>query len=365
MSRSLARHLPLLLVPLLALLTGCVPGVGWLPDSSGFVYTGGKGGKQLLLFDVKKKATRVLADGVGPAWPAVSPDGKRVAVACRHKDGEGLIVTVSVFDLTGKRLHRSKGLAWGASDRDEPRHPVETVCWGPAGDRLLLSGPEKTGIYDLKTGRVTPVEGFLSGFGPGLARPDGKGFITASAWGLHFVDWDGKPRPIKGRPSKLLTADCLEHRVLLLIGPHVCNSGWDGPVAHVSFHEDRFRIDTRRLVAFADEMKPALTADRRAVRQAVDLAGGVRVRVTHPAPGRDGYPADFRKGRLEVVRPGGKVRVLVRGVEAVVLYPSPDRKWVAVRWASSLSDLYGGKDGEDFLLLDAQGNVVADRKVAK
>ncbi len=62
-----------LLEPSLTLASGCYPGIAWLPDSSGFVYTGGKDERQLLLYDLKTKASRVVvADVGGPAWPAVS-----------------------------------------------------------------------------------------------------------------------------------------------------------------------------------------------------------------------------------------------------------------------------------------------------
>ena len=58
-ARTSARLLGLL--PAL-LLTGCVPGVGWMPDSSGFVYTAGPKGDQLRFFDLKSGQARVGCD---------------------------------------------------------------------------------------------------------------------------------------------------------------------------------------------------------------------------------------------------------------------------------------------------------------
>jgi hypothetical protein len=63
---------------------GCVPGVGHLPDSSGFVYAD-RDGSRLLRFDFTAgKASVVVEDTRGrSSWPAVSPDGKTVAVGRR------------------------------------------------------------------------------------------------------------------------------------------------------------------------------------------------------------------------------------------------------------------------------------------
>src|SRR4051794_40833832 len=98
-----SRHWLIFLIPWLACCAGCIPGVGWLPDSSGFVYTGGNEKKQLLLFDVKKKTRTVLVNDVGgPTWPAVSPDGKHIAVMQFDRDelqkGNALFLRALVFD---------------------------------------------------------------------------------------------------------------------------------------------------------------------------------------------------------------------------------------------------------------------------
>src|SRR5262245_22533350 len=71
----------LVIVALAAVASGCVNGVGWLPDSSGFVYATDR--QQLVLFDLKTKSSEVLVanTGTNTYWPAVSPDGKRIAVA--------------------------------------------------------------------------------------------------------------------------------------------------------------------------------------------------------------------------------------------------------------------------------------------
>src|SRR5688572_27588973 len=77
------------LAGLTLLLAGCFPNVTWLPDGSGFVFTE-KGGRRLIHFDLRTKERRVLCDDTKAKtmWPAISPDGKRVAVAhwLREKD---------------------------------------------------------------------------------------------------------------------------------------------------------------------------------------------------------------------------------------------------------------------------------------
>jgi hypothetical protein len=165
---------------LLAACPGCYPGIAWPPDSSGFVYTGGKGNRQLLLFDLKARKSRVLVEDVGgPAWPAVSPDGNRFAVARKQARDRSVLLTLSVFDRKGKLLHRSKELRWYEAAKPKTSGGLPQVAWSPGGDRVLLFQKYRTALYDLKTTKLVPVKGGLVTVGGSPVRPDGKGFLTA------------------------------------------------------------------------------------------------------------------------------------------------------------------------------------------
>jgi hypothetical protein len=76
--------------------TGCIPGITWLPDSSGFVYRSGQVYApseeriERVYFDLATKKQRAIVDDnqMSTIWPAVSPDGKSVAVARLIHDEE-------------------------------------------------------------------------------------------------------------------------------------------------------------------------------------------------------------------------------------------------------------------------------------
>src|SRR5262245_61151427 len=143
--------------------TGCVPDVAWLPDSSGIIYTAtdwpGSGPNapkrpngRLVHYDLAKKTPRVVAEtGTDTIQPALSPDGKRVAVArMTWEKGNAPTLQVVVYDLSGKEVQRSKSFEWGDAPRSEvgfERYPQ--LFWAPRGNKVLVSAYKHSSICDL------------------------------------------------------------------------------------------------------------------------------------------------------------------------------------------------------------------------
>jgi hypothetical protein len=347
----------------LAACLGCYPGIAWLPDSSGFVYSGGEDGKQLLLFDLKKKASRVLVeDAGGPAWPAVSPDGKRIAVAIKDLHKRHVWLTVSVFDRAGKLTHRSKKLQWreyyvGKWFGGDDIGGLPQVAWSPRGDRLLLSESVRTALYDLKTGKLLPIDGSLVTVGNTPVRPDGKGFLTVGPKGFQFVGFDGTGRPIKGKLPKIP----VWRGEMSFFFP----SRWEGATALLCWPAEPsgddlrlLRLDTEKLTGASEEGPRPPKKDGEFVLKTWSFPGGVSVReVSLPQKkGQDHV-------RLELVRGKGKAaEVLVKPKTnyRFHFFPSPDRKWLAVGWEEEKGD---GRPVEPsdrrLLVLDAVGKVIA------
>jgi WD40 repeat protein len=327
---------PFAVALLLAVCGGCHEGIAWLPDSSGFVYTGGDKGRQLLLFDVKTKTSTVLVKDVGgPAWPAVSPDGECIAVARREYKGEECWLTVRVYDRQGRATHRSKALLKTKTPAGVYHFKGEAILplvgWSPRGDRLLLGNFDSTALYDVKAGRAEAVDGALLRVGHDVVRPDGKGFLTLTRDAFVFTDWDRKARKIKrpkaetssGGPifSASQMTPTLE-ALLLMSRP----SRWDGTTAL----SGQWRVDSAKLECSEKE-------------------GG---RIEYPlgvtlTPGGAAHDVDVQVSREGQKKP----RTLLRQQPARC-FPSPDGKWVAVGWVAS-------KAVKRLVLLDADGEVAA------
>jgi hypothetical protein len=338
---------------------GCYPGVAWLPDSTGFVYTGGKKGKQLLLFDVAAKKSRVLAADVGgPCWPAVSRDGKQIAVARSVAGRSSHLLTVVVFDRAGKVVHESKVLKWGKGGEGSQ---VVALAWSPAGDKLLASDLLiRTAFYDIKTGTLTPLAGTPLIFGDSPVRPDGKAFVLLRETSLRLVSWDGKEQAIEAplSPLKGAGSDAERNQLkALLTLPFLFESGWEGPVARAAWWRFAFRIDTGKRSAMEEKRKSPLTADGKLVRQSYSFRGGVTVRVVElKEPGAGGEVLG-RPLRVEMVRGKGAPEVIFEKGMLIKLFPSPDGKLLAVRCPRSGAG--GGKTNDLLVVLDAAGKVVA------
>src|SRR5437660_11025954 len=145
--RSLVWH-PLVAVPCLLAAAGCRT-VGWLPDSSGFVYTDDRDCRRLVHYDVTTGKRNVLVAQM-PArtpWPAVSPDGKHVAVArllkaAGQKKADAL--QVILYDLKGKEVRRSPEFPWGpARDNGREDYPYTGVFWVAGVGRLIVQDYEE------------------------------------------------------------------------------------------------------------------------------------------------------------------------------------------------------------------------------
>jgi len=361
------------IVALAALASGCVNGVGWLPDSSGFVYTTSKG--QLAVFDLKTKSSKVLVKdtGTNTYWPAVSPDGKRIAVAGLSFDGgkEGRL-QVLIYDRQGREEHRSERLAWGRAKKGKPDRDctMTQLFWSPDGTKLLVYGSTyrtygTTGVYDLKNNRMTRWERAVpSTFRTTPARSDGKGFLLArlredgeALQGLGFVSWDGKERPIRLKFDPNEEKEGAGAIFPVLVWPVLRRSRWDGAVAEVTVGTSRIRIDTAEGVGTLAESGKAevMLGERLIWQQHAFPERGAVLSVLTPAKGKESYDeftivasGPKEKGLREIV-PGGSNRLLG-------LFPAPDGKHAVVRvWEGDRK----GPDADLLWLVDGRGQVVA------
>lgn len=359
------------------LVAGCLPNATWLPDSSGFVYTGGKNKDALYLYDLAKKEPRVLAEkGAGPAWPAVSPDGKRIAVALRKDDGTDVTLEVVVFERDGKELHRSPKMDWakhgvGAEDKTVPQ-----AFWVPKQDALLLHSDGKTGVYDLKTKGVVTHDLIVSTFGASPILPDGKGYLAydkEGEGGLVVVDWDGKEKKIELTPKDALNnfgqvGDPLQ---AMLYYPLMHESRWDGSTAVVSWDDVRLKLDPSKAVGTIEHFKPAFSDDKKVIQEQFRLPGGGIVRIVEQIRRFKNHPPDepfFGASRVEVVKQGAKEpKVLMDGAGFFMIYPSPDGKRAVVKCSKSLEAVFTeAKPQQDMLfLIDGAGDVAAEIDLSK
>ncbi|MCI0456085.1 MAG: hypothetical protein L0Z62_03775 [Gemmataceae bacterium] len=387
------RGIPSRLARLLSLcvlglgVAGCVPGTAWLPDSSGIIYTGGKKYTQLIHYDLKKGEQKVLvADTKAPTiWPAVSPDGKRLAVAHVHGEGKDKPITlqVALYDRAGKELRRSR--AFPLVDKVKDAAPDDELLpqlfWAPRGERVVVHIQGHSAIYDAKEDRFINLgEALVLAFGGTPFRPDGAGFLVmknVNGWmnskkgaapedpRMTFVDLDGKGQPIKA-PPLLLDAKALDkekdiNKLVGLLCPVLFESGWDGDTASVRWNVDRLRYFTKKGEAIIDSVKPEYSGDY-VVQHQYRLAGGARVRVVNLGAVKGKDPMSDADVRVELLRPGKEqAEVLVERANGCVVVPSPNGKLVALRC------VFKGKKKEDerVLIVNDRGEVSANLHVPR
>jgi hypothetical protein len=360
----------------LALLpVGCIESVAWLPDSSGFLYTTGRSTCTLRLFDVSKNEDRLLVEDTKTATflPAISADGKRIAVARIVRDkGVPDSLQLIFYDLAGKETGRSKMLRLlrPGPKVDEQKLVACYLYWDHGGNRILVSDMSEdtplTSVYDVKNDRFKVLEGaFASAFGGTPFRPDGKGFLVAKpakgrSLRFAFVDWDGVEQPI-AMDVKALDKDDDHARREMVILPWLYDSSWKADIARVQRGSFGIQVDTASLTGMPYAVAAAeATLDGDSVVSKHRFAGGDLTLYLLEA---ENATAD-KHNRQRIVAVDAKTRkttVVLDKLAVCVLFPSPDKRKVAV-WCST-RDVNGQQEQRLFAVIDQAGKIIAQKSV--
>jgi len=339
----------------LLLVSGCVPAL-WLPDSSGFLYV--TRDRVAILYDVKsgKKQVIVRELPANTPWPALSPEGKRFAVArlAPQDAGKQFEVQIIVYDLKGKEVHRSPLFPWQEFD-DRDVHATG-VFWARTREKLIVQDfhdEGQVGIYDLEKKTLIKVEGIPAPFGGTPLAPDDKGFLVTREedrepkLGMFLVGWDGKEQPIKVDEEINKEEDTMN----VVRSPWTGTSWWEENTAFVSYKKWQVRVNTEKKTArLGKAPDDPLDVGPLPVIQRFDFPGaGARLRVVLKEKEN---LKDTQLLKLLLWKPGAKKPEQVFEVKngSLILSPSPDGKWLVVR---ALGDdlkefdfLLTGKDGE-------------------
>lgn len=352
------------------LLQGCVPGVGWFPDSSGFVYTTSKG--HLVVYDLATKTNRVILKDPAAAttcWPAVSPSGKRIALAHLQDsdDKKDALLQFVICDLQGKIEFRSARIKLVALAGKDLEYSTQIV-WSPDEKKILAHGQafanEGTGfdcaiLFDIAAGKARVWDQHAPAyFGGSPIRPDGAGFLLskrgqddAHVRGFLWVDWDGSQKSIPitkqdgGEPIPPY--------------PVVFDSRWEGASAVVTLARVRYVIDTPKL---QQTMEPVRESDRligkEFVRRRTAMGNGLELFMLQAESKPGEGPLESGPPVRVVARKRGEsqLREVIRPMSSdqiILLDLSPDRKHAIVRTT------YGGRGskGDTIHVINADGRL--------
>jgi hypothetical protein len=343
--------------------TGCITGITWLPDSSGFIYMKDSNDRpELVHFDLvtKKQRTIVTDEKIEHQyWPAISPDGKSLAVArLGHDKDKGYTLQILFHNLNGKTKKLSKAFSLPQAAKES------SLFWGPPEDIIVVSVSEDqlrmVGIYDVKNDTLKILKDALPCLFAGRpARPDGKGFVVTkwkgqSCLGLSFVDSDGKERPIAMNPP----IENYQDKERMLQCPYFFTSSWDGAKALISTSKDRFEIDTDKLLCKFDSFDLGKPNDENLICQQFLFPGSQNVVRILDCKGANKHRLEFLDAHQK------RILTLMENDKhdgPVVLFPSPNGKLVAACWETR-----NGKPGgptDMIWVIDESGKVVAKVEV--
>jgi hypothetical protein len=344
--------------------TGWDEGITWLADSSGFVYTSPAVNMRLYHFDVATRKHRMLADHTDAwtKWPAVSPDGKQVAVArIEYLKGKPGTLQMIRYNLDGKELSRSNELSWPKLPADLEQRYFDNktstwlgwagLFWSPQGDKMIVTdskGRGITGILDLSTHGLIQIDGIPLPFAGTPIRPDGSGFLVMRNDAIVFVDWQGKEdRMPFGTEANATWRD--------LRFDYESISRWDGNTAVAIGHDWEVRVDiakkivTEKKAPTLGKIKTQLTfkfPDDGAIVQSVAI-------IDRHKDSDGNVQHHWLDGQLHVRKPGAAEANVIVCKGPYAFYPSPDRRWLAVRGRMKATH-------EPMRVIDRQGKVIAE-----
>jgi len=335
---------------------GCFPkGVVWLPDSTEVIFTENEGAR-LVRYDLVKKARKVIVEDTKTktSWPAISADGKKIAVArietFREKGSatETERTQVIIYDLLGRELQRSRVHSF-ESKKNVAMKSGSSVSeaglnWsGPLHKILLSSGRNGCLVYDCVSDSWTSfdVECWPPNNQP--VRPDGKGFLVFTKSKLMFADWDGWVSDFSGDPFAFgdLNATAFE---------------WLGNVARVVGTDGIFEFDTNTMRLRFIRQQPMLAEPDESLIWMHTFPNATQLRrIGKYEQTKDG-PVEL-SWKLEVNIPSMKKRRTLFGGDGSSLieslfFPSPDRKRVAFVKKTPSGE-------ETIIVVDDNGAVVA------
>jgi hypothetical protein len=345
--------------------TGCLPGITWLPDSSGFVYT--TENRALVHFDVAKGQARTLVEDTDTAtlWPAVSPDGKQVAVArLTHEKDKPDMLQVIIYDMNGKVIQRSGSFIYSEAGASEPKDKLglTVLFWGPQDNQMVISSytsTAKSAIYNIKTNSFSIMpEAMPAAFGGSPVRPDRQGFLVAKVsekkkdlTGMSFIDTKGKEHAIVLKLEALSSQE--KQQTDMLVFPFLFTSHWDGNKAVVFNAKWRFEIDTDRLVGKLMSTPVVQINKGKEIRQQFTFPGIFKVIRVWTSKKEQAEKSDH----LEIFDSKDETtKVLIEKATNCTAFPSPNRKLVAVRCREA--ETKEGKQSDLILVINQQGQVI-------
>jgi hypothetical protein len=343
----LRRIIPIVVV---AFASGCGHGVAWRADSSSFLYTD-KGGTRVVAFDLKTKTSRpVVTDAeTKTLLPALSPDGKRLAVArLEYSKGFKPRLQVRIYSSEGKEEKRSAWFERNSEPSQDDRVEAVYLYW-TAQDRLALVADGMC-IYDVRQDRLIDVEKVMPWFfGGSILRPDGKGCLvyreSAGVAELLFLDWDGAVRPLGKLSNK-----AAQGMTFL--------AEWDGDVALFLHDGAIHEADTAKGTLRISKRKPPVLKSEGTLLAYHVFPGGTKALCVYEREeGKGNGKRVYQAVESQNLANSSRTLLMDKGQLSLVLYPSPDRKTVV------LSYMPNGNQETRLLVVGADGKVVPDIKL--